>query len=243
MSTYIGTNDNDVMIGSSWTKDRLFGLFGDDIINGGSRSDYIEGNEGNDILIGGGGADSFGFNFTKNQSAFTLVDSFVMGNAANFLNDYKAWAATFGSDLNGDGNVRVDWVNNLTNYPTLSIEGLLDSNLQFTDINSQVVNGVTYYYYENAEVVDFNQTVLSTNDGHDIITDFSSGGERLKFNIGGNFNIQKDDFSAMFDVVNADTNTDGKIDTVVSLEDNSFSVTLQGVNMTSDALYNYVNFI
>ncbi len=54
--TLVGTNGDDLLIGSSFA-DTIYGLDGDDLLHGGAGNDFIYGGMDDDVLVGGAGAD------------------------------------------------------------------------------------------------------------------------------------------------------------------------------------------
>ena len=82
-----GTDEGDVLFGSTFSDssldglgedDRIFGRFGNDVLNGGDGDDLIDGGNGDDTLEGGGGEDNM---FGK------LGNDFLGGGADNDIMD------------------------------------------------------------------------------------------------------------------------------------------------------------
>ncbi|NJR63766.1 MAG: calcium-binding protein [Cyanobacteria bacterium CRU_2_1] len=86
MAIINGTNNNDILLGSS-NSDKIQGLAGNDILIGLAGDDTLEGGDGIDVLLGGRGNDSLEGN---------KGDDIMLGGAGN---DILEWEDGDGSDL------------------------------------------------------------------------------------------------------------------------------------------------
>jgi Ca2+-binding RTX toxin-like protein len=71
-----GTSDSDTILGLNKEADVLYGLAGDDIINGLSNDDEIYGNEGNDIIDGGYGDDNYYYSLGDGNDIITDLSGY-----------------------------------------------------------------------------------------------------------------------------------------------------------------------
>lgn len=66
MPKYVGTEDNDTIVGDRQRPNDIFGYLGDDSLVGGTKGDYIYGHDGDDTIVGGGGDDTLDGGGDKN---------------------------------------------------------------------------------------------------------------------------------------------------------------------------------
>ncbi len=242
----------DFLIGGNG-EDTLEGGAGDDGLIG---DDLLTGNNGVPIKVGGGGGDTFKFSFTTasvgQSESFTdwlkangSAGAVSKGELADgttqafFSTKYTEWLQHLvkdfglGVDTNGDGQIKVG-LNQNDAAGTPQIEGL--SAKQLTDIFGDresvlIKTGKTTherYYSDRFTSSTGGEAVLASLDGHDVIGDFEWGSDKLSFSgLGKNFTLRQ--FEASFKVTQTDSNGDGQLDTVLALEDDSWSATLLGI--------------
>ena len=234
--TLHGLSGNDI-INSGAGDDLLFGGEGDDELHAGSGEDTLHGGTGNDHLVGGGHSDTFVFDFNMllgqlqtHTFGLTPQDFDTNGNGvsqnefAHFQTAYRAWLAGFGTDLNGDGVVNVNYNFNNAN-PLTGIEGL-DPSAVGGAVSSITIGAQTRFWEQSITVGA--ATTVTSNDGHDTVAGYNADQDQLELR--GLAGISLADFDRLFDFTEFDSNNDGTMDgTVFRLADESWSVTLNGL--------------
>ena len=240
----VGVNSSgDNHVNGMGGNDTIDGGLGNDFLNGGTGDDYLLGNVGNDQLQGGEGSDKLDggagddiidtasgndvivFHFTASLGVTHTFryDGATPPTESDFVHQYDAWLASFGADTNSDGSVSV--FDNAQGQPgTPSIEG---ADVTFGAVHEFTV--VTGNHTTTRYVVDVvTGGGVSSPDGHDTVSDFTWGTDRL--DLEGLSGMSSSDFAANFDVVAVDTNNDLTPDsTLLELSDHSWSVLLKGV--------------
>jgi hypothetical protein len=223
----------------------------------GAGNDVLDGGADMDVLIGGEGADTFKFSFTtesagqsesftdwlKANGSGTAVSNGELADGttqAFFSTKYTEWLQHLvkdfglGVDMNGDGKIKVGFnQNDATGTP--QIEGLNAEELAdiFSDRESVLIKtGKTSherYYSDSFTSSDGGEAVPTGLDGQDMIVDFEWGLDILSFSgLGTDFTL--DQFEAAFEVTQTDYDSDGLMDeTVLALEDGSWSATVWGI--------------
>ena len=249
--TLYGGDGNDLLVGGD----------GDDTLDGGAGEDLLIGEAGDDTLTGGTEGDLFQFSFELTEGGETT--SFTDWLAAQglqtsgwtqsfFVTQYNAYLEhlvakyDLGFDSNGDGKIDVSFHQNEEGAVPY-IEGLSDEELSSMFSASEGVMVYTgkktqeRYYSESFSIGD--QIAVTSSDGLDTITDFNfDEGDRLEFvGLGSDFTLEQ--FMTFFRVENEDRDGDGKLDTVLRLESDDWSVTVAGVVADSGAdVYGWINF-
>jgi Ca2+-binding RTX toxin-like protein len=242
-------------------EDTLHGQTGDDTLDGGADDDRLTGHEGDDTLTGGDGADSFHYSFNVSEGTsvserFTdwlitqglaeqvdadgqLVDGTKQGD---FNQLYGGWVEYLIDkyELNPDGkdvSLNLDF-NDANGAPEAWIDGvnvlagLMGEREDSTWTSGGSRNTVSHTNYYSDLFSFGNGLSASSDDGHDTITDFEQGVDRLDFS-----GLSEAQFTQLFDITQTDIGGDGIQDTVLSIAgDDSWSLTLIGVSdfTTSD---------
>lgn len=204
--TLVGGTGNDTLKGSSGNdtlsgeggNDTLDGGSGNDILDGGSGSDSLKGGSGDDILSGGSGTDTL-----DGGKGNDILDG---GDGADKLK------AGSGNDTLAGGAGR-DYLNG----------GSGDDTLVGGDGRDRLLGGSGDDTMTGGEGVDRFSFRSGDGEGHDVITDFELGVDRLEFR-GYGLNSFSDLQEIMAQVED---------DVVITLTQNS-TVTLE--NLTTDAI-------
>lgn len=244
--------------------DTIQGNVGDDFLNGGTGNDALDGGAGNDTLQGGAGddtlhggagddvintasgADVVSFQFTLGGS--TEIHTFHYDGATppkepDFVHQYDAWLASFGKDLDGDGQVSVTNAQG-SQTETPVIEGFTGTFGAKEPIDVTAGGSGTHTRY----VVDVitNDASVTSPDGHDTVIDFNAATDHLDFGaLMNNPAFTEALFDQFFkvEVVNADGELTAD-DVKISLVDDSWSVTLLNPqNMPGTSLHDIYTMI
>jgi len=236
-------------------------LTGDDLANaldGGAGNDTLQGGAGNDTLTGGLDADVFKYSFDFTQGGgggepFSFTEFFADHGGAvtedgkvaegtkqgQFSSLYTQWLEMLVRD-HGLGTDVLDLGQNAGIDGTPVIEnmtGEFGERESFTWNSGGGKKTVTHErWYSDTWTSDSGggQDSVASGDGFDTIVDFNFGVDQLEFNgLGADFTV--DQFTSLFDVTQADVNGDNITDTVLSLTDNSWSVTLLDVSGHTEA--------
>lgn len=246
---YTVTDPNGETVNGQKDNDTLTGASGNDQLNGGPGDDILAGMGGDDTLIGAAGADTFKYSFTVAPGkAETLSFSSWMNlsgdletlNAGTYTQDwfaknYTAWlnylVTEYGLGSAGDDGVVSVGINQNDPNGTPWIEGMSTDELtaMFGDRSAVTLKtGKTTQerYYSDGFTYGSGTDIASSTDGNDTITDFTrASGDKLDFS-----GIAATQFADFFSVdATQDVNSDGKLDTVITLKtDGSWSLTLLG---------------
>jgi Ca2+-binding RTX toxin-like protein len=224
------TGDNDVL-GNSYV-----GGQGDDYLYGGAGDDFLDGGAGDDTLLGSNGNDTFSCNDGKDYV-------FDLGNGTDVLN-VNCWgsvvarlAGNWFSDIWSNNDGKAILIANGFNVDVSLAEGtqgwtitneINDGNVSFIGsiLNDTLAGGLgddTLTGGEGADIFFFYNWYQSW--GHDTITDFVSGNDKLHLNSWG---LQQIDGHAF--------KYDGA-DSVITMTDGS-TITVQNVHVQdSDFLF------
>jgi len=205
--TIYGGDGNDVLNGGN-QDDLIFGDAGNDTINGGNHDDDIWGGEGNDLLTGGNHDDTFNYSFTVSSGggqgpqsyADYLVDLGLTGSMSQneFSTSYTAWLnyLVFGGDDGWQGLAQqYGWTGDIVislnqndyfgTQPLISVDGVMQDlshvfgdAAHFSWTKGKASQERTYWDLD-PEWSD--QVTASSTDGHDTITDFGIGADKLIF--------------------------------------------------------------
>lgn len=244
-----GTNAIDILGGIDNVTGSEFGdtLTGDDFQN------VLQGGAGVDTLEGSGGADVFkySFNFTPggggNPPSFT--DFFAQNGGSvesgkvafgtsqgQFSSLYTQWLEMLLRDY-GLGTAVLDLGQNSGPDGSPVIEnmtGEFGERESFTWQSGSAKKSVVHErWYSDTWSSGSGEDTVSSNDGFDTIVDFNFGEDKLEFN--GLANLGLDQFITLFDVNQSDVDGNGSIDTVVSLADDTWGVTLLNVSGHGEA--------
>jgi Ca2+-binding RTX toxin-like protein len=231
--------------GSSWG-DNLTGDGNGNALNGGAGDDTITGAAGNDTLVGGSGADVFGYSFTltpgEGETQY-FTDFFaarggqvVSGEVANgtsqgqFSSLYTQWLEMLIRD-HGLGTAVLDLGQNsgINGTPVIeNMTGEFGERESFTWNSGSPKKTVVHERWYSDSWSTGGEPTAASPDGLDTIVDFSWGTDQLQFD--GLAGVTLDDFVGMFNAVQGDADGNGSTDTVLSLADDSWSVTLLDVS-------------
>lgn len=248
--------------------DTVDGGAGQDVLDGGRGDDELRGGEGDDRLSGGSGADVFQYTFTVQPApveSFTgwliargfgsaVIDGELAdGTPQNFFAvHYSAWLdeliAThgLGADTDGDGLVSAGlnqndplgtpWIEGLSGEELAALFGNRDSVILKTGSTSQ-----ERFY---SDTFSLGQTLISSLDGHDTITDFKPGTDRLEFSGLDSLGITAANFGDYFALAVLDADADGAADDsrLTLAGSNDWSLTLLNVNTELAGLYAAIDF-
>jgi hypothetical protein len=256
----VGNIGDDALYGGDGD-DFLFGTSGDDVLVGGAGMDVLVGGTGNDTLTGGEDADKFQFAFetTEVTESFTAwlesqglqtsdwTQAFFASNYTAYL-EYLVEKYSLGLDANGDGKISVG-LNQNDPYGTPQIEGMTDEELSamFSEAEGVMVytgKKLTERFY--SEEFSTGEGGVSSNDGYDVITDFSlEEGDSLEFvGLGTKAEFSFEQFKTFFHVTKIDQDGDGAFDdTMVGLRSGEWEVMLCGVTLSEEQVYEFTNFM
>jgi Ca2+-binding RTX toxin-like protein len=171
-------------------------------------------------------------------------DAPASGLTENFFEqNYKEWLKEvvvvdlqeqgFVLDKNHDGKVKID-INDDSRNGTPLIEGLTKHQLDgiFGDRDSVILNDhgdTEKAWYSNSFTSGQGENTVASTDGFDTIVDFKWGVDHLEFHgLGAGFTLAQ--FTKAFDVTQTDVDHNGTMDTVLSLADHTWAVTLLDVS-------------
>lgn len=214
----------------------------DDTLTGDVNANVLQGGGGKDTLTGGLGADVFKYSFDLKQggsetSSFTeffkehggtvdeggeVADGTKQGQ---FSSLYTQWLESLGlkvldlgQNSGPDGTPIVD-----------GPDGTFGERESFTWTSGSAKHPVDHErWYSDTFSTGDGQDAVTSGDGFDTIVDFTWGVDQLEFN--GLAGLSIDQFASFFDVTEADKNSDGITDTVLSLADGTWEVTLLNVS-------------
>lgn len=224
----------------------LTGTSADETLQGTEFDDSIDGMAGNDTLEGLAGADAFHYAFTLTPAASTTFSGWLaekglaaladgVTSQSFFAKNYTKWLSSLvkdndlGTDLNGDGKIKVD-INQNDPDGTPIIEGMTQDELtaMFGErLSLDVKTGRKTHerFYSDSATV--GGDTVTSDSGMDVISDFDSAqGDTLHMT-----GITLADFQALFTITETDVDADTVLDTVITLgSDPSWSLTLMGVS-------------
>lgn len=212
--TIIGSAGNDVIEGGSWGNQSLSGGAGDDVIHAGTGNDNVSGGAGNDTFrVTGANVKNGGFEGYDSYDGGTGTDSIVAYGAkvdigmtafavANSIETINASVAT--------GAVRVigDWQGNTLDFSCTTLVGNAAGSIAIdggggNDIingsagNDNIFGGDGDDFLKamggNDQLTGGNGKdifAFGLNWGHDVVTDFKRGTDKLNFHDAGAMNMQ-----------------------------------------------------
>jgi VCBS repeat-containing protein len=180
-------------------------------------------------------ADDYSFNFSVVQTPGTSAGepiTFVPTSTTmkqSILNaEYGSWLKGLGHDTGEDGIVSYEWDQNQSVTPVKWVEG---ANLSFSNVTAITVGNNTRYIATVATPTDEStpDTVSVTAETpSQEIHNFDVGSDTLSFE--GLEGLTREQIGTFFSQNVSDRDGDGVLDTTISLSNDSWSVTLLGVN-------------
>jgi Ca2+-binding RTX toxin-like protein len=227
--------------------DNLDGGDGNDTLQGGAGDDTVQGGAGDDVISTASGGDVVAFRFTLGGGSETHTfhyDGATPPTEPDFVHQYDAWLASFGKDVDGDGQVSVSNAQGSADE-TPVIEGFTGTfGAVKEEVDVQAGKSGTHERYV-VDVITQGGGVTSP-DGHDTVTDFDASTDHLDFGaLMNNPAFTEAQFDQYFkvEVVNADGELTAN-DVKISLADDTWSVTLLNPqNMPGTSLHDIYGMI
>lgn len=187
-TTCMGTNDNDIILGSI-SSEEIIGLNGDDKIQGNGGNDTIYGDKNDDIISGGTGFDKLfggdGNDVLIGDSTTSLADIYI-GNEMVTMDTLNDLILGENSALSSLSSETINELNN-TRERSSSIVGIvIDKNLITEDI--QLLDGGKgddYLLGQNSDeffIGGPGNDYFDCNEGIDIVLDFNANEDTVNSN-------------------------------------------------------------
>ncbi len=235
IETFYGSNGNDEFFGSNASETVYTGA-GNDIYNAGisvdpitgvenfitgndtvflgDGDDYVQDNDGQDSYFGGNGLDTISFNFTQASGTGLLID-LVQG-----------YATTLNSSLSGEFNIVGDFENVFGTSNNDVILGNMINNMLNGQSGDDTLNGGLGNDTLTGSLGNDTFVYDTKNAGADVITDFETGLDKIKFDASLNYDFSK---------LQIQQTDNGVLIQIDPLQNDSSSILLQGVNSVSSS--------
>ncbi|MCY6381796.1 tandem-95 repeat protein [Hoeflea prorocentri] len=146
-----GTDGNDVLLGSLFAQNQIYGGDGNDLIIGGFRSDELAGGDGNDLIFGGFGNDDITGGAGRD---------FLIGGAGRDTFNYASGA---GIDIIADFDTGRRWFSSGGDRITIDVDGV--DSFDALLAHASQVGRHTVFDFGNGDLLVLNHTRLSALDG------------------------------------------------------------------------------